>query len=85
MKRRNSATRGVRSAKVQTSESFPVVDRFTVSGHLVGDICFSCECRVATFGCEEGMTLAWCDCDWPADAHEMQVLSEAFAPDSLLH
>lgn len=65
---------GVRSANRQTSESFPTVDRFTVSGHLVGDICFSCDCRVATFGGEEGMTLAWCDCEMPGDAHDMEIL-----------
>jgi hypothetical protein len=46
----------------------------TVSGLAVGDICFACECRVVAIGGEEGMTLAWCDCVFPDDHHEMELL-----------
>jgi hypothetical protein len=53
---------------------FPISDRFTVSGSRVGDICFECECRVVAIGGEEGMTLAWCDCVFPEDHHEMETL-----------
>jgi hypothetical protein len=55
-------------------ERFPVLDRFTVSGSRVGDICFACECRVVAIGGEEGMALAWCDCVFPENHHEMEVL-----------
>ena len=54
--------------------SFPVCDRYTVSGLIVEDICFSCECRIFELGGEDGMVLAWCECAWPADAAEMEVL-----------
>jgi len=53
---------------------FPVRERFTVSGLCVGDVCFVCECRVVEVGGEEGMMLAWCDCAFPEDHHEMEVL-----------
>ena len=53
---------------------FPGRDRLTVSGLAVGDICFACECRVVAIGGEEGMTLAWCDCVFPDDHHEMELL-----------
>ena len=55
-------------------EEFPGRERYTVSGLCVGDICFTCECRVVEIGGEEGMTLAWCDCAFPGDHHEMEVL-----------
>lgn len=54
--------------------NFPIRDRYTVSGLLVGDICFSCECRILELGGDEGMVLAWCECAWPGDAAEMEVL-----------
>jgi hypothetical protein len=53
---------------------FPVRDRYTVSGLVVGDICFTCRCRVLEFGGEEGMTLAWCECEWADDAALMEVI-----------
>lgn len=53
---------------------FPIPDRYTVSGHVVGDVCFTCECRVLEIGGDEGMFLAWCECGWPDDAHEMEIL-----------
>ncbi len=59
---------------VRAVEVFPVLDRFTVSGSRVGDICFACECRIVEIGGEEGMMLAWCECVFPEDHHEMEVL-----------
>ena len=53
---------------------FPGRDRYTVSGLVVGDICFACECRVVRIGGDEGVTLAWCDCVFPEDHHEMELL-----------
>jgi hypothetical protein len=53
---------------------FPSGDRFTVSGLIAGDVCFACECRVVEIGGEEGMRLAWCDCVFPDDHHEMELL-----------
>jgi hypothetical protein len=64
----------------KTSESphprteFPIRDRYTVSGNVLGDVCFTCECRIFQLGGDEGMILAWCECGWPDDAHEMEVL-----------
>ena len=55
-------------------EEFPVRERYTVSGHLVGGICFECECRIVAIGGEDGITLAWCDCALPEDHHEMEIL-----------
>jgi hypothetical protein len=66
MKKRGRTARAV--------ERFPVLDRFTVSGSRVGDFCFACECRVVAIGGEEGVALAWCDCVFPEDHHEMEVL-----------
>ncbi len=54
--------------------SLPIRDRYTVSGLLVGDICFACECRIVGLAGEEGMVLAWCECAFPDDAAEMEVL-----------
>ncbi len=65
--------RSRRSAEPQRS-NFPVRDRYTVSGLIVGDICFSCECRVFDLGGEDGMVFAWCECGWPENAAEMEVL-----------
>jgi len=56
------------------AERFPIADRYTVSGHVVGDVCFTCRCRIREFAVEEGMVLAWCECDWTEDAAEMEVL-----------
>ena len=55
-------------------EAFPIVDRYTVSGHVVGDVCFTCRCRILEIGGDRGMVLAWCECGWPDDAHEMEIL-----------
>jgi hypothetical protein len=66
MKKSESAARAV--------GEFPVLDRFTVSGSRIGDVCFACECRIVEIGGEEGMMLAWCDCVFPEDHHEMEVL-----------
>lgn len=55
-------------------KEFLLVERYTVSGNCVGDICFRCECRIAEIRGEEGMTLAWCSCDFPEDHHEMELL-----------
>jgi hypothetical protein len=55
-------------------EEFPIRDRYTVSGHVVGDMCFTCECRILELEGDEAMILAWCDCGWPDDAHEMEIL-----------
>ncbi len=55
-------------------QSFPTRDRYTVSGLVVGDICFACECRILELAGEEGMVLAWCECGWPDDAAEMEAL-----------
>jgi hypothetical protein len=61
-----------------SSVEFPIPDRFTVSGLVLGDLCLTCLCRVIELGGgEEGMVLAWCDCGWPEDAHEMEILSVA--------
>ena len=53
---------------------FPIRDRFTVSGHVVGDVCFTCRCRVLEFVGDERMVFAWCECELPDDAAEMEVL-----------
>ena len=65
--------KGPRRTRPYGSE-FPVRDRCNVSGLVVGDICFTCCCRVLEFGGEEGMTLAWCECEWADDAALMEVL-----------
>ena len=63
-----------RTAGGTLPQEFPIRDRYTVSGLLLGDICFACECRILELGGEEGMLLAWCDCAWPEDAAEMELL-----------
>ena len=60
--------------RVEGMAEDPIRDRFTVSGLIAGDICFSCECRVVEIGGGTGITLAWCDCDLPDDHHEMELL-----------
>jgi hypothetical protein len=55
-------------------EELRVGKRFTVSGHVVGDICFECECRIVEVGGPDGIALAWCDCALPDDHQEMEVL-----------
>ncbi|MEO8432252.1 MAG: hypothetical protein ABI592_12135 [Acidobacteriota bacterium] len=54
--------------------TFHVLDRFSQSGRRVGDICFDCECRVLEIGGPDGLLLAWCDCRWPDEHHEMEIL-----------
>jgi hypothetical protein len=56
-------------------EEFPMRDQYTVSGLVVGGICWECECRVVEIGGEDRLTLAWCDCSLPEDHFEMAVLS----------
>lgn len=58
-----------------TRVQFPIPDRRTVCGLVVGDLCFTCRCRVIEIAGDEGMVLAWCDCGWPDDAHEMEILA----------
>jgi hypothetical protein len=58
----------------ETAEAFPVHDRYTISRLCVGDICWTCECRILEIGGDEGMTFAWCDCGLPEDHVEMQIL-----------
>jgi hypothetical protein len=66
---------GVRERPFDSGSSrFPVRDRYTVSGMTLGDICFACECRVLELRGDENMVLAWCECVWPGDAAEMEVL-----------
>jgi hypothetical protein len=65
----------VRSRRIaELRQNFPSRDLYTVSGLILGDICFSCECRILELGGEEGVVLAWCECGWPDDWHEMEVL-----------
>ena len=64
----------MRSAGIDSIRGqFPIRDRYTVSGLILGDICFSCECRLLELGGDEEMVLAWCECAWPDDAAEMEV------------
>ena len=60
-----------------TRVRFPIPDRCTVSGLVVGDLCFTCRCRVVEIAGDGGMVLAWCECGWPDDAHEMEILALA--------
>jgi len=53
---------------------FPTPDRYTRSGHRVGDICFECECRIVEIGGPEGLLLAWCECGYPDDHSELEIL-----------
>ena len=55
-------------------QEFPIGDRYTVSRLCVGDICWTCECRIVQIGGENGMALAWCDCSLPENHHEMEIL-----------
>jgi len=66
-------TREAASSSVRFDE-FPVRERYTVSGLCVGDLCFMGECRIVEIGGEVGMTLAWCDCGFPENHHEMEIL-----------
>jgi len=52
--------------------AFPI--REPVSGLVVGDFCFTCRCRIVDFAGDEGTVLAWCECEWPENAAEMEVL-----------
>jgi hypothetical protein len=65
----------LRSPRIDSiRDEFPIRDHYTVSGLILGDICFTCECRILELGGEEGMVLAWCECAWPEDAAQMEVL-----------
>ena len=66
---------GGRQRDSSGESGFPVRDRYNVAGHVVGDICFECECRILEIGGDDGMVLAWCECAWPEDAAVMEVLS----------
>jgi hypothetical protein len=55
-------------------QEFPIRDRYAVSGHIVGDVCFACCCRVVEFSGDARMTFAWCECEFPDDAAEMEIL-----------
>ena len=66
--------------KARSGSDFHARDRFNVSGMSVGDICFACECRVFAIA-GEGIAFAWCECAFPEDAREMEVLSQVAAAD----
>ncbi|MEP6767139.1 MAG: hypothetical protein ABJC61_00620 [Acidobacteriota bacterium] len=53
---------------------FPTPDRYTRSGHRVGDICFECECRIVEIGAPEGLVIAWCECGYPEDHSALEIL-----------
>jgi hypothetical protein len=59
---------------LQVGFDFPIRRCWTVSGLCVGERCWVCGCRVVEIGGEEGVTLASCDCAFPEDHHEMEVL-----------
>jgi hypothetical protein len=63
-----------RKAAEPLRQGFPIADRYTVSGHIVGDVCFTCRCRVAEFAGDEHLVFAWCECAFPEDFSEMEVL-----------
>jgi hypothetical protein len=63
-----------RSKRERRTEPFEAIDRLTVAGLVIGDICFACECRVFEIAGGGGVTLAWCECGWPEDHHEMEVV-----------
>lgn len=66
----------LRENKSESSEDFPYpTQRFTVAGLRVAGICFDCECRILEFAGEGGIRLAWCECGFPEDHHEMEILS----------
>jgi hypothetical protein len=64
---------GTRAEPIQAGISFPAAYRIAVSGHVVGDLCFDCECRVVEIGGPGEMRLAWCECVLPEDHAEMEV------------
>ncbi|MDQ2978610.1 MAG: hypothetical protein M3R62_05280 [Acidobacteriota bacterium] len=70
-KRRDSVPPSVSRGDV--GESFPVPDRFARGGKCVGDICFECECRILETGGPDGLLLAWCECAWPDEHHDMEI------------
>lgn len=63
-----------RKAAEPLRQGFPIPDRYTVSGHVVGDVCFTCRCRVVEFAGDEQLVFAWCECAFPEDFSEMEVL-----------
>ena len=68
--------KGKRLASAQAFEdSFPKSGRWTVSGLRLATICFECECRVLEINGESDIRLAWCECRFPEDHHEMEILS----------
>lgn len=69
--------KGTPHASQGSSVEFPSLDRYTVSELVLGDLCLTCLCRVIELSGDGGMVLAWCDCGWPDDAHEMEILSVA--------
>ena len=64
----------LRAKRSQRTSDFPIRDRFNVLGHVVGEVCFACRCRVVEFVGDQRIVFAWCECDWPEDAAEMEVL-----------
>jgi hypothetical protein len=66
--------REVTEKRTAATAAVPDGRSHTVTGHVVGDICFACECRILELAGDEGMVLAWCECGWPDDAAEMEVL-----------
>jgi hypothetical protein len=64
---------GTRVKSIQVPGGFPAAYRIAVSGHVVGDLCFDCKCRVVEIGGPGGMRLAWCECTLPEDHAEMEV------------
>ena len=67
------ATGGRGRARVEGSP-FPMADRVNRSGHAIGEVCFACECRILEIGGPDGIVLAWCECAWPEDHAEMEVI-----------
>jgi hypothetical protein len=56
-------------------ETFPIRDRYTVSGHVVGDVCFTCRCRIVELSSgDESLVFAWCDCALPDDFAVMEIV-----------
>jgi hypothetical protein len=62
------------TARPPPRQEFPIRDRYTVSGLVVGDVCFTCRCRVMELAGDDGMIFAWCECTFPDDAAEMEIL-----------
>jgi len=67
-----SRTKG--EGRMAVTNDFPVQTRWTVSGLRADGICFECECRIAEIEGDHPMTLAWCECVFPEDHHEMEIL-----------